>query len=139
MNPDSKFSPIQRGAFNRFCHRYGYLLPPLAQPERTKPMFARPNSQHSHVAYVTKDIDAVIAVFRREFDTPGFYVFTKVGTGTGEGAPQRKIGLVGVGGMAIELIEPTRKPSARSQLIPPRPPDICTLSREIFRCIHPSN
>lgn len=69
-------------------------------------MFARPNSQHSQVAYVTNDIDAAIEVFRSEFDTPGFYVFTNVGTGSDEGGPQLKIGLARVGGVEIELIEP---------------------------------
>ena len=69
-------------------------------------MFARPNSFHSQVAYVTNDLDAAIALLKSEFDHPGFYVFTNAGTGSDDGGPQLKIGLARVGGVEVELIEP---------------------------------
>jgi hypothetical protein len=69
-------------------------------------MFARPNAQHCQVAYVTNDIEAAAAAFQRGYDAPGFYQFTNVGTGADAGGPQLKIGLVRVGGIEIELIEP---------------------------------
>ena len=70
-------------------------------------MFARPDARHHQIAYVTNDIDAAIAVFERDYDAPGFYVFTNVGTGaTAAGGPELKIALSIVGGVEIELIEP---------------------------------
>ena len=69
-------------------------------------MFARPNAQHCQVAYVTNDIEAAAAAFQKDYDAPGFYQFTNVGTGADAGGPQLKIGLVRVGGIEIELIEP---------------------------------
>lgn len=69
-------------------------------------MFARPNSQHSQVAYVTNDIEGAVRVFEEEYGAPGFYQFTNVGTGATEDGPQLKIGLARVGGVEIELIEP---------------------------------
>lgn len=69
-------------------------------------MFARPNSQHHQIAYVTNDIVAASAVFVEEYGAPGFHQFTNVGTGSDEGGPQLKIGLARVGGVEIELIEP---------------------------------
>ncbi len=70
-------------------------------------MFARPNAQHSQVAYVTNDIEAAAAAFEEEFGAPGFYHFSNVGQGMdSEDGPQLKIALARVGGIEIELIEP---------------------------------
>lgn len=70
-------------------------------------MFARPNSQHSQIAYVTNDIEAAAAMFEQRFAAPGFYHFSNVGPDgpIGDG-PQLKIALARVGGVEIELIEP---------------------------------
>lgn len=69
-------------------------------------MFARPNAQHSQVAYVTNDIEAAAAVFQEEYGAPGFYQFTNAGTVSDGDGPQIKIALVRIGGIEIELIEP---------------------------------
>lgn len=70
-------------------------------------MFARPNAQHSQVAYVTNDIEAAARAFADEYGTPGFFIFSNVQPGMEiVGAPQLKIGLARVGGVEIELIEP---------------------------------
>ncbi len=69
-------------------------------------MFARPNTQHSQVAYVTNNMDAAIEAFRCEYDSPGFYVFTNANSGSDENGEQLKIALARVGGVEIELIEP---------------------------------
>lgn len=70
-------------------------------------MFARPNSLHSQVAYVTNDIVAAAAAFQDEYGAPGFYHFSNVGAGMdSEDGPQLKIALARVGGIEIELIEP---------------------------------
>lgn len=70
-------------------------------------MFARPNSQHSQVAYVTNDIAAAARTFQDVYGAPGFYHFSNVGPegSIGDG-PQLKIALARVGGIEIELIEP---------------------------------
>jgi Glyoxalase/Bleomycin resistance protein/Dioxygenase superfamily len=70
-------------------------------------MFARPNAHHSQVAYVTNDLNGAIALFEREYDTPGFFVFSNVPpeVENPEG-PVLKIALASVGGVEIELIEP---------------------------------
>lgn len=70
-------------------------------------MFARPNAQHSQIAYVTNDIEAAARSFEERFGAPGFYHFSNVGPDgpIGDG-PQLKIALARVGGIEIELIEP---------------------------------
>lgn len=70
-------------------------------------MFARPNSQHSQVAYVTNDIAAAAAMFEQSYGVPGFFHFSNVDQGVtiGDG-PQLRIALARVGGIEIELIEP---------------------------------
>jgi hypothetical protein len=71
------------------------------------PMFARPNSSHSQVAYVTNDIEAAAALLERQFDAPGFFIFSNVQPGMEQsGGAQLRIGLARVGGVEIELIEP---------------------------------
>jgi len=70
-------------------------------------MFARPNSRHSQIAYVTNDIEAAARVFEDQYGAPGFYHFSNVGPGVEiGGGPQLKIALARVGGVEIELIEP---------------------------------
>jgi Glyoxalase/Bleomycin resistance protein/Dioxygenase superfamily len=70
-------------------------------------MFARPNAQHFQVAYVTNDIERAIGTFERDYDFPGFYLFSNVGLDVGgSGGPQLKIAIVYVNGVEIELIEP---------------------------------
>jgi Glyoxalase/Bleomycin resistance protein/Dioxygenase superfamily len=70
-------------------------------------MFARPNAHHSQVAYVTNDLDEAIALFEREYDAPGFFVFSNVPPGVENPVgPVLKIALANVGGVEIELIEP---------------------------------
>lgn len=70
-------------------------------------MFARPNAQHSQVAYVTNDIEAAARVLEARYGAPGFFHFSNVGPGRDiGGGPQLKIALVRVGGVEIELIEP---------------------------------
>ncbi|MDB5702748.1 MAG: hypothetical protein JWL66_2947 [Sphingomonadales bacterium] len=70
-------------------------------------MFARPNAQHSQIAYVTNDIDAAVRLFSEQYDTPGFFVFSNIQPGMEQqGSPQLRIGLARVGGVEIELIEP---------------------------------
>lgn len=70
-------------------------------------MFARPNSQHSQVAYVTNDIEAAARTFQEVYGAPGFHHFSNVIPGMEiGGGPQLKIALARVGGVEIELIEP---------------------------------
>jgi len=70
-------------------------------------MFARPNAQHSQVAYVTNDIDAAVRTFEERFGALGFYQFSNVGPdGQIGNGPQLKIALSRIGGIEIELIEP---------------------------------
>ena len=69
-------------------------------------MFARPNSQHCQVAYVTNDLDAAIEAFGREYDAPAFYTFTNANSGSDENGEQLRIALARVNGVEIELIEP---------------------------------
>jgi hypothetical protein len=70
-------------------------------------MFARPNASHSQVAYVTNDIEAAAALLEREFDAPGFFIFSNVRPGMEQtGGAELRIGLARVGGVEIELIEP---------------------------------
>jgi hypothetical protein len=70
-------------------------------------MFARPNAQHSQIAYVTNDIDAAARLFSERYDTPGFFIFSNIQPGMEQsGAPELRIGLARVGGIEIELIEP---------------------------------
>jgi hypothetical protein len=70
-------------------------------------MFARPNSQHSQIAYVTNDLDAAMAVFRDAYDTPAFFEMSNIQPGEDPaGREVLKIALAVVGGVEIELIEP---------------------------------
>jgi hypothetical protein len=70
-------------------------------------MFARPHTNHSQVAYVTNNLDAAIELFKRDYGTPGFYVFSNVMPGMeNPGGLVLKIALARVGGVEIELIEP---------------------------------
>jgi hypothetical protein len=72
-------------------------------------MFARPNAQHSQIAYVTNDIDAAARLFSERYDTPGFFIFSNIQPGMEQlGSPQLRIGLARVGGVEIELIEPLK-------------------------------
>ena len=68
-------------------------------------MFARPNSRHSQLAYVTNDLDAAAAVFEKDYGAPGFYKFDNAQVAR-PGDPQLRIALARVGGVEIELIEP---------------------------------
>ena len=38
-------------------------------------MFARPNSQHCQVAYVTNNLDAAMATLKDAYGTPDFFEF----------------------------------------------------------------
>jgi len=70
-------------------------------------MFARPNSQHSQVAYVTNDLVAAMAALKAAYDTPGFFEMSNIQPGEDPaGKPVLKIALAVVGGVEIELIEP---------------------------------
>jgi hypothetical protein len=70
-------------------------------------MFARANAGHHQIAYVTNDLDRCIAMFKRDYDVPAFFVFSNVDTGVAkDGDPQLRIALANVGGVEIELIEP---------------------------------
>ncbi len=70
-------------------------------------MFARPNSQHSQVAYVTNNLGAAMALFESEYGAPGFFELTNIQPGEDPtGRPVLKIALTVVGGVEIELIEP---------------------------------
>jgi hypothetical protein len=70
-------------------------------------MFARPNTQHSQIAYVTNDIEAAARLFAEQYDTPGFFIFSNIQPGMEQlGSPELRIGLARVGGVEIELIEP---------------------------------
>jgi hypothetical protein len=70
-------------------------------------MFARPNSQHCQVAYVTNDLVAAMALMKAEYDAPGFFELTNIQPGEDSaGRPVLKIALAVVGGVEIELIEP---------------------------------
>jgi hypothetical protein len=70
-------------------------------------MFARPNSQHHQVAYVTNDLDRATALFKREYGAPGFFVLDNESTNRGlPDDPHLRLALCNVGGVEIELIEP---------------------------------
>ncbi|CAM8672824.1 VOC family protein [Sphingobium sp.] len=70
-------------------------------------MFARPNSHHSQIAYVTNDMEAAIARLAAEYGTPGFFEMSNIQPGEDPaGKPVLKIALAVVGGVEIELIEP---------------------------------
>jgi hypothetical protein len=70
-------------------------------------MFARPNSQHHQVAYVTNDLDGAIALFKREYGAPGFFVGDNAATNRGRPDDAHlRLALCNVGGVEIELIEP---------------------------------
>lgn len=70
-------------------------------------MFARPNSQHSQVAYVTNDLVGAMALLESEYGAPGFFELTNIQPGEDPtGRPVLKIALTIVGGVEIELIEP---------------------------------
>jgi hypothetical protein len=70
-------------------------------------MFARANSQHHQVAYVTNDLNRAIALFKREYAAPGFFIGDNASTTQGRtDDPQLRLALCNVGGVEIELIEP---------------------------------
>lgn len=70
-------------------------------------MFARPNSQHCQVAYVTNDLDAAMAALKDAYGTPGFFELSNIQPGEDPtGKPVLKIALAVVGGVEVELIEP---------------------------------
>jgi hypothetical protein len=70
-------------------------------------MFARANSQHHQVAYVTNDLDGAVALFKREYGAPGFFVGDNELTNRGRADdPHLRLALCHVGGVEIELIEP---------------------------------
>lgn len=70
-------------------------------------MFARPNSHHSQIAYVTNDLAAAMARLTADYGTPGFFEMSNIQPGEDPtGKPVLKIALAVVGGVEIELIEP---------------------------------
>ena len=70
-------------------------------------MFARPNSHHSQIAYVTNDLAAAMARLTAEYGTPGFFEMSNIQPGENSaGKPVLKIALALVGGVEVELIEP---------------------------------
>ena len=70
-------------------------------------MFARINTTHQQLAYVTNDLDQATAMFEREYQAPGFFVFTNSGANAvSADGPQLRIALANVNGVEIELIEP---------------------------------
>lgn len=70
-------------------------------------MFARINTLHSQLAYVTNDLDRAMAVLKDAYGVPGFFEFSNVKPGEdAAGRPVLKIALAVVGGVEIELIEP---------------------------------
>ena len=70
-------------------------------------MFARPNSQHCQVAYVTNNLDAAMATLKDAYGTPAFFEFSNVQPGEDPvGKPVLNIALANVNGVEIELIEP---------------------------------
>ncbi|MDI1296215.1 MAG: VOC family protein [bacterium] len=70
-------------------------------------MFARPNSHHSQVAYVTNDLAGAMARLKADYGTPGFFEMSNIQPGEDPaGKPILKIALAVVGGVEIELIEP---------------------------------
>lgn len=70
-------------------------------------MFARPNSQHSQIAYVTNDLDAAMAALKDAYGTPGFFELSNIQPGEDPtGKPVLKVALAVVGGVEVELIEP---------------------------------
>ena len=70
-------------------------------------MFARPNSQHSQVAYVTNDLVAAMDLIKAEYGAPGFFKLSNIQPGEDpSGKPVLKIAMTVIGGVEIELIEP---------------------------------
>ncbi len=70
-------------------------------------MFARPNSHHSQIAYVTNDLAAAMARLTADYGTPGFFEMSNIQPGEDPaGKPVLKIALALVGGVDVELIEP---------------------------------
>src|SRR3546814_21115845 len=70
-------------------------------------MFARPNARHHRVAYVTNDLDAAMALFKREYEAPGFFAFSNVDTGPHKpGDPQLRIALPRGGDVEGALLGP---------------------------------
>jgi hypothetical protein len=70
-------------------------------------MYARPNAQHSQIAYVTNDLERAMALFQTDFGTPGFLQFSNTDNPPANwGGEVLKIALAKVGGVEIELIEP---------------------------------
>jgi Glyoxalase/Bleomycin resistance protein/Dioxygenase superfamily len=70
-------------------------------------MFARANSQHHQVAYVTNDLEGAMALFKRVYGAPGFMVGDNEMTNRGRPDDVHiRLALCNVGGVEIELIEP---------------------------------
>jgi hypothetical protein len=70
-------------------------------------MYARANSQHHQVAYVTNDLEGAMALFNREYGAPGFFVGDNESTNHGRADDVHlRLALCHVGGVEIELIEP---------------------------------
>ena len=70
-------------------------------------MFARANSRHSQLAYVTNDLDRAMAALKDAYGVPGFFEFSNFQPGEDSaGKSVLKIALAVVGGVEIELIEP---------------------------------
>ena len=70
-------------------------------------MFARANSRHSQLAYVTNDLDRAMAALKDAYGVPGFFEMSTLQPGEdAKGRPVLKFALAVVGGVEIELIEP---------------------------------
>jgi len=70
-------------------------------------MFARPNCQHSQIAYVTSDMDEALRQFDQEYGVSAFHVFENNAPELEQSDTAKlKIALAIVGGAEIELIEP---------------------------------
>lgn len=71
-------------------------------------MFSRPKATHSQNAYVTSDLDRAMAIWRDDFGVSRFHVFENDAPGLISSPEYRMtIALANVGGVEIELIEPS--------------------------------
>jgi hypothetical protein len=88
-------------------------------------MFARINANHQQLAYVTNDLDQAVALFEREYQIPGFFVFTNTETIAVSGDdPHLRIALANVNGVEIELIEPVGGGDAMFSEVLPKTPGL---------------
>jgi hypothetical protein len=88
-------------------------------------MFARSNTNHQQLAYVTNDLDQAVALFEREYQIPGFFVFTNTETiAVSENDPHLRIALANVSGVEIELIEPIGGADAMFRKVLPETPGL---------------